>query len=93
MANVKDPITPGLPAQGPSEGVEARGLGGCLAIQKLKVVESYVVEDEGTDGVEKTAFVPQKIEKGKLSMGPIVEFGWKSKDYSTLATETISLVG
>ena len=32
-------------------------------------------------------------EKGKLSMDPMVESLWRSKDYSATIEETISLVG
>ena len=37
--------------------------------------------------------VPLKSEKAKLSMGVMVMSGWKSKDYSALAEESVSLVG
>ena len=53
-----------------------------------------MVEDDGVENVAKMAFVPKKIEqKGKLSMDPMVESSWKSKDYSFPTEESISLVG
>ena len=40
-----------------------------------------MAKDAGIEDVKKMAFVPQKIEqKGKLSMGPMVESSWISKD-------------
>ena len=46
-----------------------------------------------TEDMGKTALVPPKEEKGELSMGPMVTSGEKSKDYSALAKESVSLVG
>ena len=43
--------------------------------------------------MEKTALVPEKEEKGELSLGLMVTSGWKSKDYSAPAEESVSLVG
>ena len=43
--------------------------------------------------VGKTALVPSKSEKGELLTSPMVMSRWKSKDYSALAKESISLVG
>ena len=37
--------------------------------------------------------MPQKEEKGELSLGPMVASGWESKDYSAPAEESVSLVG
>ena len=41
----------------------------------------------------KTALMPQKEEKGKLSLDLMVTSGWKSKDYSAPTEESVSLVG
>ena len=49
--------------------------------------------DVSTENVGKTALVPQKEEKGELSMGSMVTSGEKSKDYSVPAEESVSLVG
>ena len=49
--------------------------------------------DGSPEKVGKTALVPQKEEKGELSMGPMVSSGWKSKDYSAPVEESVSLVG
>ena len=49
--------------------------------------------DVSTDDLGKTALVPQKGEKGELSMGPMVTSGEKLKDYSAPAEESVSLVG
>ena len=48
---------------------------------------------ESTEKVGKVALVPQKEEKGELSMVPMVTSGWKSKDYSSPVEESVSLVG
>ena len=43
---------------------------------------------------EKMALVADKIaQKGKLSMDPMVESSWRSKEYLTPIEETVSLVG
>ena len=52
-----------------------------------------MASDGSTEKVGKTTLVPQKEEKGDLSMGPMVSSGWKSKDYSTPVEEFVSLVG
>ena len=50
--------------------------------------------DVGAEEVKKTAPTADKTEeKGEMSMAPMVTSGWKSKDNSALAEETISLVG
>ena len=49
--------------------------------------------DVSTDDLGKTALVPQKGEKGELSMGPMVTSGEQSKDYSAPTEESVSLVG
>ena len=48
--------------------------------------------DGSTDDVGKTALMPPKTEKGELSMSPMVTSGWKSKDYSAFAEESVLLV-
>ena len=63
VASVKDSVTSGLPARGPEEGVEASGSGGRPAIPEFKFARDNVAEDDGTEGVKKMAFVPQKIEQ------------------------------
>ena len=71
---MKDSVTSRLPARGHGESVEASGSSGCLAIPKFKFGKGFMAEDDGTEEVKKTAFVPLKIEpKGKLSMDPMVE--------------------
>ena len=53
-----------------------------------------MVEDNCTEDVKKMVFVLQKIEqKGKLSVDPMVESSWKSKDYLAPTKESISVVG
>ena len=42
---------------------------------------------------EKRHSCQKKEEKGELSLGPMVTSGWKSKDYSAPAEESVSLVG
>ena len=46
-----------------------------------------------TEDMGKMALVPPKEEKGELSLGPMVTSGWKSKDCSSPAKESVSLVG
>ena len=43
--------------------------------------------------MEKTALVPTKEEKEELLMGLMVTSGWKSKEYSIPAEQSVSLVG
>ena len=94
VASVKDFITFGLPTQGHEESVETSGSGRRPIILEFKFGKGYMAEDDGTKDVMKTAFVPQQIEqKKKLSMDPMVESSWKSKDYLATAKESISLVG
>ena len=92
-ANVKDFVGSRLPAQEPGEGVEANGSTGRPAVSEFKFGGSFMAGDGSTEDVGKTALVPPKEEKGKLMMGPMVTSGWKSKDYSGLAEESVSLVG
>ena len=61
---------------------------------RFKFGKGFMVEDDGIEEEKKTAFMSLKTEqKGKLSMDPMVESSWKSKDYSTLVEESTSLVG
>ena len=52
-----------------------------------------MARDVSTDDLGNMALVPQKGEKGELSMGPMVTSGEKSKDYSAPTEESVSLVG
>ena len=40
-----------------------------------------------------TLVASKKEQKGRLTMDPMVESSWRSKEYSTLTEETVSLVG
>ena len=93
MVNVKDFVTSRLPTHGLTEGMEADRSEGCSTMAQLKFTWGHAAEDGSTDDVGKMVLVPPKVEKGELSMGPMVMFGWKSKDYSALAEESASLVG
>ena len=93
MVSVKDSVTSGLLAHGSMEGMEAGGLSGHPATSLFKFTWGNAVEDGSTKDIGKTALVPSKPEKGELSMGPMVTSGWKSKDYSAPAEESVSLVG
>ena len=73
--------------------MEAGGSSGQLAVPKFKFGGSFIASDGSTEDVGKTALVPPKEEKGKLSMGLIMTSGWKSKDYSTPTKKSLSLVG
>ena len=60
---------------------------------QFKFGGSFVAGHGGTDDMGKMARVPEKDEKGEPSLGPMVTSGWKSKDYSAPAEESVSLVG
>ena len=60
---------------------------------KFKFAEGCAVEDVSSEDVGEMAFAPFKTDKGKLLVGSMVELGWKLKNYSALARDTISLVG
>ena len=92
-ASVKDSVTSGLPAREHGEGVEASGSTRRLAVPKFKFGGSFVASDGSTENVEKMALMPPKEKKGELSLDPMVASGWKSKDYSALVEESVSLVG
>ena len=93
VVSVKDSVTSGLFAHGSMEGMEAGGSSGQPAAPQFTFGGSFVAGHGGTDDMEKTALVPEKEEKGELSLGPMVTSGWKSKDYSAPAEESVSLVG
>ena len=73
--------------------MEASGSTGQPAVPEFKFGGSFMAGDVNTDDLGKMALVPQKGEKGELSMGPMVTSGDKSKDYSAPAEESVSLVG
>ena len=73
VVNVKDAVTSGLLAHGPVEGMEAGGSSERPGMPKFKSIEGYVAEDVGTKEVGKMAFVPQNPEKGRLSIGSMVD--------------------
>ena len=74
-------------------GREASGSSGHPAAPQFTFGGSFVAGHGSTEDMEKTALVPEKEEKGELSLGPMVMSGWKSKDYSALAEESVLLVG
>ena len=73
--------------------MEASGSTGQPAVPEFEFEGSFMAGDVSTDDLGKTALMPQKGEKGELSMGPMVTSGEKSKDYSAPAEESVSLVG
>ena len=75
------------------EGRKAGGLSGYPAAPQFTFGGSFVAGHGSTEDVGKTALAPEKEEKGELSLGPMVTSGWKSKDYSAPAEESVSLVG
>ena len=93
VVSVKDSVTSGLFAHGSMEGMEAGGSSGHPATPQFKFGGSFIAGHGSTEDVGKTALVPQKEEKGELSLGPMVTPGWESKDYSAPAKESVSLVG
>ena len=58
MASVKGSITSRLPTQGHEEGVEASGSSGRPTILDFQFTKSNMAEDDDTEDVKKTAFVP-----------------------------------
>ena len=47
-------------------------------IPEIRFTKGYVAEDDDVEDIKKTAFAPQQTkQKGKLSMGPMVESSWK----------------
>ena len=73
--------------------MEAGGLSGHPAAPQFKFGGSFIAGHGSTEDVGKTVLVPQKEEKGELSLGPMVTPGWETKDYSAPAEESVSLVG
>ena len=72
---------------------EVGGSSGHPAAPQFTFGGSFVAGHGITEKMGKTALVLEKEEKGELSLGPMVMSGWKSKDYSAPAKESISLVG
>ena len=74
-------------------GARASGSDGQPGLSMMGGSNVYTPKDKDTADVKKTAFVSEKTEqKGKLSMDPMMESSWKSKDCSALAEESILLV-
>ena len=93
MVSVKDLVTSGLFPHGSRKGADAGRSSGHLAAPQLKFTWGHAAENGSTEDMGKMALVPQKEEKGQLSLGPMVMSGWELKDYSTLVEESVSLVG
>ena len=91
--SVKDSVTSGLLAHGSMEGREAGRSSRHPAAPQFTFSGSFVASHGITEKMGKTAIVPEKEEKGELSLGPMVTSGWTSKDYSAPAEESVSLVG
>ena len=91
--SVKDSVTSGLLAHGSMEGREAGGSSGHPTAPQFTFGGSFVAGHGITDEMRKTALMPKKEEKGELSLGPMMTSGWKSKDNSAPAEESVSLVG
>ena len=62
------------------EGMEAGGSSGHPATPQFKFGGSFIAGHGSIEDMGKTALVPQKEEKGELSLGPMVMSGWESKD-------------
>ena len=90
--SVKDSVTLGRPVHGFIVGMGAGGSRHPVTA-KFKFAKDEAATNVDTDEIGKTAFVSINPEKGKMSMGQMVELGWKSMGYSAPAGETISLVG
>ena len=74
-------------------GGEASDSSGQPAWSRIGQPKVYTWEREDTEEEEEMAPLAIKTEqKGKLSINPMVEFSWKSKDYLAPAKETMSLV-
>ena len=90
--SVKDSVTSGLFAHGSMEGREAGRSSGHPTAPQFTFGGSFVAGHGIIEDLGKTALVPEKEEKGELSLGPMVTSRWKSKDYSAPAEESVSLV-
>ena len=75
------------------EGMEAGGSNGHPMTPQFKFGGSFIAGHGSTEDMGKTALMPQKEEKGGLSLGLMVTSGWESKDYSAPVEESVSLVG
>ena len=75
VVSVKDLVTPGLLAHGSMEGMEASGSSRHPTAPQFKFGGSFVVGHGSTEDMGKTALVPEKQEKGELSLGPMVMSG------------------
>ena len=82
VVSFKDSVTSGLLAHGSMEGMETSGLSGHPTAPQFKFGGSFVAGHGSTQDMGKTELVPEKEEKGELSLGPMVTSGWKSKDSS-----------
>ena len=93
VVSVKDSATSGLLAHGSMEGMEASGSSGHPATPQFKFGGSFIVGQGSTEEMSKMSLAPQKEEKGKLSLDPMVTSGWESKDYSAPVEESVLMVG
>ena len=73
--------------------MEASGLGGHPVTPQFRFTWGHVPKDGSTEDVGKMALMPPKAQKRELSMGPMVTWGWKSKDHLAPTEESVSLVG
>ena len=80
-ASVKDSITSGLQTREQNAGVEASGFGGqpmLSTVGQTKVCKR-VVDDTNVEG-KLAPIAKETKQKRKLTMDPMVEFSWRSKE-------------
>ena len=91
---MKDSIMLALPAKDRGVGGEASAFGGCLVLSIVERTTVYERAIDDANAVEKLTPMANQIEqKEKLTMDPMVESLWRSKEFSTRAKEIVSLVG
>ena len=84
----------GLLAKDGNVGGEASGSGGLPIPSTVEQMKVYKRVINDPDAEEKLAPMANKIEqKWKLTLDPMVESSWRSKEYSTLVQETVPLSG
>ena len=71
-------------------GARASGSGWQPVLSIMGEPKVHTLVGEDIEDVKKIVFMPQKTEQiRKLSMDPMVESSWKSKNYSAPAEESI----
>ena len=92
-ANVKDSVTSKLLAREQNVGGEASGFGEYPKLSTVGQTKIYKRVAEDVDVEEKLAPMAKETkQKGKLTMDPMLESSWRSKEFSAPTEETKSLM-